>query len=49
MKCKFCGKPSQYTLYLAGKYTDLCIDHYQRSGQRTIELLSGKKVIKTER
>ena len=49
MRCKFCGKPSQYTLYLAGKYTDLCMDHYKRSGQKTLERTVLNKDNKTEK
>jgi len=34
-KCKFCGKYANYSLYLAGRITELCAEHYKKAGQKT--------------
>ncbi len=36
-KCKFCGKYANYSLYLAGRVTELCAEHYRKAGEKTVE------------
>jgi len=35
-RCKFCGKFANYSLYLAGKVSELCAEHFRAAGEKTI-------------